>query len=374
MSDDINRSKNFCRFLDHGLVYNNDSVKFTVAPCCYFSHADSLDLHRDVAAQIKIARQGWQTADWNSTCAICIAQENSGQISYRQASFDMVPDDSQGVVVLTVAVNKQCNLACASCGPEFSSFWFQQNTRDGIVHPKAVINLHRNDRSEALREKFVSTVQNSQFDNVRYIKFGGGEPLMSSTHEKILELVKNPSLVTVQYTSNFSIQPSTRVFDIWSKFRLIKWCASIDGTGDQFELLRWPYRWPDLERMISDMKSRVPHNVMFGVEHTLNPLNVWYFDRFQAWFDQHLAINRYGDPSDLNFHRCFGALDLTQTPPDLRRDLEIRVGSDNAVVRFLDQHPYSGSHDRLIMWMNELDQRRGHDWRKTFSEVSAYFS
>lgn len=374
MIDVPTTSRDFCRFLDHGLVYNNNSIDFTVAPCCYFSHTDSLDINgSDITAQIKNARQRWQGMDWQRTCEICLSQEKSGQTSYRQASFDMVPPEAEDLVVLTVAVNKQCNLACASCGPESSSFWLQQNMRDGVHQPLSVVNLHRDDRTGTIKEKFLSVFKDNQFQHIRYIKFGGGEPLMSSMHEKILECISDPSLVTVQYTSNFSIEPSAKVLDIWSRFRLIKWCASIDGLGDQFELLRWPHRWQDLESMIARVLVRTPHNVMFGVEHTLNPLNVWYFDRFQQWFQERFSANRFGDVSDLNLHRCQGNLDLAQTPPALRRDLEDRVGPDSPVVRFLAQYPYSGSHFDLMAWMDELDQRRTSQWRAVFPEVSGYF-
>lgn len=374
MIDAHTTSGNFCRFLDHGLVYNNNSVDFTVAPCCYFSDTDSLrpDGH-DITAQITSARKKWQSADWTRTCEICLSQEKSGQPSYRLASFDMVPSEAKDLVVLTVAVNKQCNLACAICGPESSSFWFQQNMRDSVQQPHRIVNLHKDDRTGDIKTKFLSVFKDNQFQNIRYIKFGGGEPLMSSMHEKILECISEPSLVTVQYTSNFSIEPTAKVFKIWSRFRLVKWCASIDGIGSQFEMLRWPHRWQDLENMIPRVFAKAPHNVMFGVEHTLNPLNVWYFDRFQQWFQERFSANRFGDASDLNLHRCLGDLDLAQTPPALRQHLEDRLGSDSAVVRFLMQYPYSGSYQNLIGWMDNLDQRRATNWRAIFPEISAYF-
>lgn len=197
---------------------------------------------------------------------------------------------------------------------------------------------------------------------------------MNATHEKILESIVDPAKVTVQYTSNFSIEPTARVLDLWSRFHLVKWCASIDGVGEQFEILRWPHKWQDLENMIDRQLARVPHNVMFGVEHTLNPLNILHFDQFVAWFHARFAANRYGDASDLNLHSCVGNLDLAQTPPRLRAAVRDRLGAEHPAVVMLEQNTYPGQHDNMVTWMDHLDSRRNTDWRRVFRESADYFS
>jgi hypothetical protein len=367
-------SRSFCRFLDHGLAYNNDTVNFTVSPCCYFSETYTLQPNLDLDQQINQHRRRWLSQDWNETCRVCLDQERAGIPSYRQASFNMVPEQITGVAVATVAVTKQCNLACASCGPHASSYWYQQNRRDGVFQTQMIADLHREDRIGTTAQRFASVFGHEQFRDLRYIKFGGGEPLMNSTHEKILAAIPDPSLVTLQYTSNFSIAPSTQVLDLWARFRLVKWCASIDGTQQQFELLRWPYRWQDLERMIDQQFHRVPHNVMFGVEHTLNPLNIWYFDRFEAWFDERFSANRYGDASDLNLHCCVAELGLDQTPPLLRDAVGRKLGDDHPVTLLLHGQPYRGHYTEMTKWLDQLDQRRDTKWRDVFLEVADYFS
>jgi hypothetical protein len=366
-------SSDFCRFLDQGLVYNNNTVNFTVAPCCYYSKTNTLDTNQPTMSQIDQYRSSWQKDDWNTTCKICLDQEAAGLISYRQASFDMIPDVGSDLAVLTVAVTKQCNLACASCGPGVSSYWYQQNIRDGIPQPVEIVNMHQEDRNGHIRQKFLSVFDHQQFQNLKYIKFGGGEPLISSMHEHILMTIPDPAATQLQYTSNFSVEPSQKVFDLWSKFHLVKWCASIDGTAEQFELLRWPHRWYKLEKMISSMIERVPHNVMFGIEHTLNPLNIWYVDQFQDWIKEKFSANRYGDVTDINFHSCTGNLGLEQTPPKFRKDIKDRLGSNHPAVILLDNSPYCGSYHNMVNWLDQLDQRRSTNWRQTFLEVSNYY-
>lgn len=360
--------------LQHGLAWNNNVDHFTMAPCCYFSKTYRIDSGQDVMMQLQHNQQHWQKENFAKTCRQCLDQEAVGETSYRQSSFDTVAETAQGITFVTVAVNKQCNLACVTCGADASSFWYQQNRRDGIEQSREIHDMHRQHSNQHTVQQFVDIFAEADLRGVTYIKFGGGEPLMSSVHEKILENILDPAAVILQYTSNFTVAPSAKVLDLWQRFRLVKWCASIDGLDQQFELLRWPHRWIDLENLLSSMLHKVPHNVMFGVEHTLNPLNAWYFDRFQQWFQHRLASNRYGDVSDFNLHRCVGNLDLCQTPPALRRDLEQRLGADSPVVRFLGQYPYNGDHTTLVTWMDDLDRRRSCDWRKTFAEVADYFA
>ena len=360
--------------MDHGLAYNNDTVDFTVAPCCYFSKNYRLDTKVDPDQQIQQHREQWLKEDWQKTCRVCLEQESAGQTSYRQASFDMVPQDARGIAVATVAVTKQCNLACASCGPHASSYWYQHNRRDHIPQSRVIQDLHREDRDGSTAQRFASVFDGANFQDLRYIKFGGGEPLMNTTHEKILLAIKDPGQVTVQYTSNFSIEPPDRVLELWSRFRLVKWCASIDGVGEQFELLRWPHRWQDLELQIDRQRDRVPHNVMFGVEHTLNPLNILAFDQFQSWFDEKFSTNRYGDASDFNLHCCVGNLDLAHAPPEVRAAVRDRLGEDHPAVVLLEQRAYTGQHRDMVAWLDQLDQRRGTDWRQTFATAAGYLS
>jgi len=371
MNNNVDPDK-FCKFLKHGIVYNNDATEFTISPCCYFKKNYQISVDADISAQINAYRKSWLEEDFNSTCKICLDAEFSGATSYRQASFDAV-DSSKDISFVTVAVNKKCNLACPSCGPHSSSFWYQQNIRDGVSHPTKIINLHQEDRAGIITEKFVDVFKSNEFRSIDYIKFGGGEPLMSSTHLEILKLINNPEQTTVQYTSNFSIEPTKEILDIWSRFRLIKWCASVDGINEQFELLRWPYKWSNFCKFKKQAWETVPGNVMFGIEHTLNPLNVWYFADFKQWFDREFAENRLGDKSDLNLHTCFGELGLEQTPPALRAALKNRFGSNHSVVLLLEKLPYNGSYSTMVNYLDNLDYRRQTNWRNTFKEVSDYF-
>jgi predicted 2-oxoglutarate/Fe(II)-dependent dioxygenase YbiX len=361
----------FCKFFKNGLVYNNDTTQFTASPCCYFDQSYTIDPSADIREQFANYKTTWLTADTDSLCRICHHQERSGIPSYRQAANNLIQEETDNLVMLTVAVNKKCNLACPSCGSHSSSLWYRENLRNHVEESQSIIQLHQEDHEHLVTERFLTLFKTQDLSNLRYIKFGGGEPFMNDTHLQILKMIPNADQVTVQYTSNFSIMPTSRVFAEWERFCLIKWVASIDGVGDQFEFLRWPYQWNKL----ADFKERaialVPNNVIFGVEHTLNPLNIFYYDRFEQWFNDEFGVNRLGDPSDLNIHYANGIMGLDKTNSDVR-NLVAKKYNNHSIHHLLKQVPYTNS-TGFVEYLDKLDQWRSTSWRRLFPDVEHYY-
>ncbi len=369
-------SKDFCRHLQNGLVYNNNTSEFTVAPCCYFATNGVLDpSDPNIGQTLKDYRQKWLNSDLKTNCKICLDSEAAGMTSYRQASFDHITEDGDEIEFLTVAVNKKCNLACASCGSHSSSRWYRENRRNNVQDPDAIIELHLEDKSGSITQRFMDALRQQDLQQVRYIKFGGGEPLMNDAHLHVLNMIPDPSKVILQYTSNFTVMPASSAFNKWREFRMVKWMASIDAVGDKFEFLRWPARWQDLEDFIARARAAVPHNVVFGVEHTINPLNVAYYKDFETWFRASpLATNRYNDTSDLNIHGCNGVMDICRTPQGVRDLAWQRIGERfHPVLRFLHITPYCGGVNELVTYLDQLDTWRSTDWRSIFPEVQDFF-
>ena len=367
-------SETFCQFLNNGLVYNNNTENFTVSPCCYFSTNYEINPSEDLAQQLEKYQKEWNKSDVSKTCKLCIDMEKSGIHSYRQASFENIADDKNRITMLTVAVTKQCNLACPSCDPASSSFWFQENKRNKISQPISIEKLHQSDKLKQNTQKFIDLLVQQDLSALEYIKFGGGEPLMNDTHLSVLDLIPNPSQVTLQYTSNFSIMPSRQIVDTWKKFKLVKWVASLDGVESQFEFLRWPYRWAELQSFVERAKLLMPGNVMFGVEHTINPLNVYYYDLFERWVSQHLANNASGDESDFNLHPCHGVMSLAVTPPAVREMVQNKLGTTHPVMGLLNQNPYCPeSMQALVQYLDKLNAWRGVNWRELFPDVEKHY-
>ena len=366
-------NQNFCKFFKNGLVYNNNTTDFTVSPCCYFSKNYVIDPANDLTSQLEQHRLSWQIADISKTCQICIAQENSGIPSYRQAANNIITNNTDKIVMLTIAVNKKCNLACPTCGSHSSSLWYRENIRNGIGESIDIIDLHKEDHEHKITQRFLSFFKSQDLSALAYIKFGGGEPLINDTHLQILNMIPNPDNVIVQYTSNFSIMPSQKVFDVWEKFKLIKWCVSIDGIGERFEFLRWPYKWDKFIKFKNRAVNIVPVNVMFGVEHTINPLNILYFDEFKQWFDSEFASNRLGDASDFNIHYAEGILGLNCSTEELRKQVNLKFGQGHCMTQLLQQIPSDGDTQQFVEYLDKINSWRDQEWRTIFCDAEMYY-
>jgi hypothetical protein len=365
-------NQKFCKFFKNGLVYNNNSVKFTVSPCCYYNKTNALNPNHDLNIQLKKNRDSWLSDDIAINCKICIDHENSGLFSYRQAANNLIPDATDEIVFLTVAVNKKCNLACPMCDSGSSSYWYQENLRNNIPQRQDIIQLHADDKEGIITDRFIELLTNIDLSHLRYIKFGGGEPLMNDTHLKILKLIPHPENVEVQYTSNFSIMPTEDVFSVWENFKLIKWAASLDGVDEYFEFLRWPYKWEKFLNFKEKAFATVPVNVMFVVEHTLTPLNIFYFDKFEEWFNKNFSENRLGDKTDFNMHIASGILGLEKTPTNLRKEIYNKYGNDHKISSLVRQTPIASS-SIMVNYLDNLDSFRNTKWREVFWEIEKFY-
>jgi sulfatase maturation enzyme AslB (radical SAM superfamily) len=195
--------------------------------------------------------------------------------SFRKSSFDIIPEDSQGITALDVNIDFNCNAACVMCGPEFSSLWGKQLNKHSTIYIRTDIEY---------QSKLDYLLKNIDMSNLKRIKFFGGEPFMTDSHMQVLSAVPNPKNVSIWYTTNASILPDYKVYEMWDKFHLVFFEASVDGTKEQFEYIRWPLKWNTVTKNLVELKKSGPVNLLFRINHTLNPFNIYYYDRLDEWF------------------------------------------------------------------------------------------
>ena len=147
-------------------------------------------------------------------------QEKSNIASYRQSSFAYQSYNNNKIVALTIDIDSKCNLACASCNENDSSLWYKEKQKFGIDMKTSIHEMHKNNTDENLN-LIIDAICKLDLSKVEWIKFGGGEPLLSNTHVYFLNKLKKQidiSRVTLNYTSNYSIVPSKATFNLWKQF------------------------------------------------------------------------------------------------------------------------------------------------------------
>lgn len=350
---------NFCKFLTNGVSIAKEKSGYNITPCCWYNQKN---LVSDLSINsIENARNEYKNiVDWSPGCATCHALESKNGVSYRQTSFDIVNNDNNKIHSLEIMLHNVCGAACIICDPVSSSTWSKEYIKQNrelktvpyMFDQVEFDNLFTND-----------------FSSLKQIKFWGGEPFINELHTKFLDQVPNKQDCDIHYTVSGQSVPSDHAYAVMAKFKLVKIEFSIDGIEDQFEYQRWPIKWQDFVNNINTMRELAPVNVLFRFNHTLNPLNVYYYNRLEDWIMKNFNSNRLGDSVEINVHPCWGNLDLNKTPSDLVHDINIQ---NKQIIGLLNSIDYD-EHNSMINHCEFWDSVRGLNWQDTFPEVVKYF-
>lgn len=286
-----------------------------VFPCCGTSYksADTLGNAAKISLKtiwndqpMKQLRLNMLNDQPSRTCARCYEQEASGFFSMRNSAnkhhghhINLVdstkPDgtvEKFSMLYWDVRFSNLCNLRCRSCGPGFSSSWFQDQLKlapDYAKNNKALIfaGKYETDLWEQLIE---------HIDHVEQIYFAGGEPMMMDEHYRILEELERRKKFHVRliYNTNFTqVRLKDRtVFDYWKKFDSVSVGASLDDSFERGEYIRKGTVWEDVENNRRTMMEVCP-KVDFYVSATLGILNAWHLPDFHKdWTERGLIKAR----------------------------------------------------------------------------------
>jgi radical SAM protein with 4Fe4S-binding SPASM domain len=333
------------------------------------------------------------------TCSRCYEQEVSGFFSMRNSAnkhhghhINLVdntkPDgtvDNFSMLYWDVRFSNLCNLKCRSCGPGFSSSWYQDQLKlapDYSKNHKALIfaGKYETDLWEQLIE---------HMDHVEQIYFAGGEPIMMDEHYRILEELERRKKFNVRliYNTNFTqIRLKDRtVFDYWKKFDSVSIGASLDGSFQHGEYIRKGTVWEEVEQNRRLMMETCP-KVDFYVSATLGILNAWHLPDFHRdWTERGLIqakdfnINIITDPEHYR-------LDIA--PAEYKQKLQTKYQQHLAWLTPQDSlRRASNGYQSAINFMmavdnthlletfwrktNELDAIRNETWSDAIPELAA---
>ena len=308
-------NKNFCMYpWTHMYVEPSGGVH----PCCGSRYAQEYQLgHTNKSSlreiwnsqSIKNLRLNMLNDQPSLHCTRCYEQEKSGFFSMRNSANkhhghhinkvdntleDGTVEDFQ-MIYWDVRFSNLCNLRCRSCGPMFSSQWYQDQL-------KLAPDYAKNHKALIFAGKFETDLWNQLFEHIDYVEqiyFAGGEPILMDEHYRILEELERRGKFNVRliYNTNFTeIKLKDRtVFDYWKKFDSVSVGASLDGMDAHGEYIRKGTVWADVEHNRQQMMKVCP-NVDFYVSATLSILNAWHLPDFHRDWVQ----KGYIKPQDFN--------------------------------------------------------------------------
>jgi hypothetical protein len=353
----------FCRYLSNGYYFGFQNNTIQVKPCCQFQQ--SLPLTKDIEQKRQVTFNAIQ--NWTANCVACKIAEDAGQQSYRQSGPHWIPDDapSNSPVTLEINLDYLCNAACVTCNEKLSSLW--KIERNKLNNKKFKVQ-----KLEELIAQTIDTLINTiNFENVTFIKFFGGEPLFTNTHLKVLDKITCPEKITLHYTTNASIYPNDKTLELWKKFKCVIFSASLDGTDQQFDYIRWPLSWNKVSQNLVKLKNNKDiWNLLFRVEFTANFLNCFYYDNLERWVMSNFSHNNGGDKVEINVHACTGIWDLQRMPNGIKKMVLDKYPETHVIHKMTSNLPEPMPIAPWVEFVKIWDNRRNISWQQTFPELA----
>jgi organic radical activating enzyme len=239
-------------------------------------------------------------------CATCYQSEHHGLVSRRMGAknsyenfFQDTNIELSGPQSIDYSVGSLCNLKCLICGPANSSSWITDYQK---LYPDVDTILFKHDKFNQ-----IEITDETLLQNVKNIHFhGGGEPLLSDNHVKLLKAVKNIrglSDVRVYYNTNGTRRASQEILDLWAECRLVELYFSIDDIGARFDYQRSGANWQAVQENLEWFKINMPVNHMFKINCVWSYLNFFYLNELVDWHVNNFSQNRLGDPVALIFQK-----------------------------------------------------------------------
>jgi radical SAM protein with 4Fe4S-binding SPASM domain len=322
-----------------------------VYPCCLADYWHNLgNLRKNTMEEVwnqapyRTLRQNMMTETPSNGCKKCYEQEQNGAFSMRNDSnrnYGHLIKEVENTHLdgthpefklryWDVRFSNLCNFSCRSCGPIFSSNWYNDHVK--LYNRKPDVSGREMARVEYTAGDEESMIE-QMLPHIPYLEqvyFAGGEPLIMKEHYFMLEqLIKHGKTdVRIQYNTNFSelAFKDKHVFDYWKHFKNVSVGASLDGMGPQAELIRKGTDWKQTVNNRERMLIEVPH-VDFYVSSTVSAMNVLHvLDFHKEWTKLGLVSAK-----DWNINIC-------QSPTWYRIDILPEKFKQEVVVPAYEQH------------------------------------
>ena len=352
MTDDqkykLTKSKVFCMLPWTHLHAFPDGRAY---PCCLSNYWHPIgDLRKNTIEEIwnqdpyKTMRKNMLEDKPCIECSNCYEREKHGFFTLRNDSnrnyghhineIDLTEPDGTHrdfkIRYWDVRFSNLCNFSCRSCGPIFSSNWYNDHVKlynrkpDVLGREMARVEYAAGDE-DALVDQMLPHIP-----YLEQVYFAGGEPLIMKEHyfmlEKLFEAGKKD--VRILYNTNFSElkYKDKHVFEYWKHFENVSVGASLDASGERAELMRKGTVWQQTLDNRRRMMQEVPH-VDFYINTTISAMNVLHvLDFHKEWTE--LGLIR---AKDWNVNIC-------QSPEWFRVDILPEKFKNEVVIPAYERH------------------------------------
>ena len=292
-------SKWYCNLPWQGFSNDPDG---RVRPCCLYKDHIKDEAGNEMFVQthtmkeifsskyMKDLRQQFRNGEKPSPCTTCIIDEQKGytskRLQYIKEEITINYDEEPGLPTeYQMILSNACNLKCRSCTPSHSSLWQAEHK---IVWGWTGYKMPHGQSSD--QDSVLWKDRGEWMNYVERIEIVGGEPFYINKWKKLWreliekDLSKN---ISMDMSTNCTIFEGDIVQNLVDNFKRIGIGLSIDGMGKQYEYLRHPGKWDEVQANIIkyyNLSQRNPDwKLGMSISHTIGWVNAWNLPEFHTW-------------------------------------------------------------------------------------------
>lgn len=311
-------SKHYCPIPFYSIEINtNDTVKL----CCisskrYKVEGDFFDFWS--SGEINEVRERMlKDEPDHQDCGVCYSREKNFDFSKRLDELHKYKRFYSKKLVfpahLQIKVTNVCNLKCIMCSPHYSSKWNEDVDKLKLFRTSLVKTKTQSLDYKYLKKLFAMYFQTKSLTPKR-IELYGGEPMLAKNFWKIIYNASPLMLRNISFLTNTNGTILTKEhLQCLIKFKHCLINFSVDGIGENFEYVRFPAKWNEVEENIKklhDYSIRFPHKFEMGLYFT--------FSSFSA-----IGLSEFLDYcKDKKYKYFINVADIEPTPTEMYKEKE----------------------------------------------------
>lgn len=231
------------------------------------------------------SKRNWETEYWSNRLDV------SGLLEETSEDGSVPPK----LYYIDLRFGTKCQLACIMCSPHDSSSWIKEWQE---IHPK----VKNKSLKETMQWENKGSYNNSSYNwhkknrvfwdqfhdqipHMQQLYFAGGESLIIEEHYEILENCidkDHAKNLELRYNSN-GVEWRKDLFELWSKFKSVRFHYSVDSIEEKNEYIRYPSKWDRTNEVFHILDNETSNNVEVTLACSIQALNVYYLPDFIKW-------------------------------------------------------------------------------------------
>ena len=262
-----------CAAIDHGVtIFPNGKI----GPCCLID-SSYLKPISELTNPNRFKDLYQTDGSPPLACAVCTQSESYSSLSYR-TMFEQQRTLAPGLQFVDIRNTNLCNLKCRSCGPHYSSKW-----GDELGYTNAI-------KKQDIQEHLPYLLT----DDLHWMYFTGGEPLIVKDHWDILEQLINSDRaknIKLMYNTNLTTLKfkDKDIVSIWKQFKQVLINCSLDAAGPEIDYIRSGSNWTEILQNFKTLHtiSQTHRHITLNISPTISVLNIWFFAELVKFAYEH---------------------------------------------------------------------------------------